>query len=136
MKTEFVRVAPSDSNNPPRVRRLSSLPVRVAGLLLLIWSLIFVIRPLSHRSPTIDILGSYFPAWMVCIISGLTLTLIAHWIVQVCHLKPYLGPAPLIYSSLMIIFTFADRKSTRLNSSHQIISYAVFCLKKKNKKII
>src|SRR5438552_5246281 len=28
----------------------------------------------------------------------------------------------------------ADRKSTRLNSSHQIISYAVFCLKKKNDK--
>src|SRR5947208_11573277 len=27
-----------------------------------------------------------------------------------------------------------DRKSTRLNSSHQIISYAVFCLKKKNPK--
>src|SRR3990170_2144644 len=26
----------------------------------------------------------------------------------------------------------SDRKSTRLNSSHQIISYAVFCLKKKN----
>src|SRR5258708_10812788 len=28
---------------------------------------------------------------------------------------------------------FTDRKSTRLNSSHQIISYAVFCLKKKKK---
>src|SRR5574340_1499848 len=27
-----------------------------------------------------------------------------------------------------------DRKSTRLNSSHQKISYAVFCLKKKKKK--
>src|SRR5258708_15115643 len=27
-----------------------------------------------------------------------------------------------------------DRKSTRLNSSHQIISYAVFCLKKKKTK--
>src|SRR5258708_31546344 len=27
----------------------------------------------------------------------------------------------------------ADRKSTRLNSSHQIISYAVFCLKKKKR---
>ena len=26
-----------------------------------------------------------------------------------------------------------DRKSTRLNSSHVVISYAVFCLKKKNK---
>src|SRR5258708_31588392 len=28
---------------------------------------------------------------------------------------------------------WSDRKSTRLNSSHQIISYAVFCLKKKKK---
>src|SRR5438552_1980295 len=28
-----------------------------------------------------------------------------------------------------------DRKSTRLNSSHQIISYAVFCLKKKKKNL-
>src|SRR5690242_21351478 len=30
-------------------------------------------------------------------------------------------------------FTLKDRKSTRLNSSHMSISYAVFCLKKKNK---
>src|SRR5438552_4961399 len=29
-----------------------------------------------------------------------------------------------------------DRKSTRLNSSHQIISYAVFCLKKKKKELL
>src|SRR2546427_2510885 len=30
---------------------------------------------------------------------------------------------------------FADRKSTRLNSSHSQISYAVFCLKKKKKRL-
>src|SRR5258708_28696213 len=30
----------------------------------------------------------------------------------------------------------SDRKSTRLNSSHQIISYAVFCLKKKKKTVL
>src|SRR5256885_6463711 len=29
---------------------------------------------------------------------------------------------------------FGDRKSTRLNSSHLVISYAVFCLKKKKNK--
>src|SRR5256885_11919132 len=34
------------------------------------------------------------------------------------------GPAPV---------SIRDRKSTRLNSSHLVISYAVFCLKKKNK---
>src|SRR5690554_7281372 len=32
--------------------------------------------------------------------------------------------------------TTTDRKSTRLNSSHVRISYAVFCLKKKKKKLI
>src|SRR5690554_7779620 len=32
-----------------------------------------------------------------------------------------------------VLFTSGDRKSTRLNSSHVRISYAVFCLKKKRK---
>src|SRR5258708_24788940 len=39
-------------------------------------------------------------------------------------------------TSLLSVGTWqikTDRKSTRLNSSHQIISYAVFCLKKKKK---
>ena len=107
MKLDFGRAAPSSTNNPPRVGRDWSRPVVLVGFLLVIWALVFVVRPLSHRSPTIDILGSYFPAWMICIVSGLTLTLVAHWIVQVCHLKPYVGPAPLIYSCLTIIFTFA-----------------------------
>src|SRR5437660_5813661 len=37
------------------------------------------------------------------------------------------GPGPVVVG--------LDRKSTRLNSSHVAISYAVFCLKKKNTKI-
>ena len=79
--------------------------VAVGAALLIVFFL--AAKMSGHHSPTIDILGSYFPAWMVCIVSGLTLTLIAHWIVQLCKLKLYLGPAPVIYSSLMIIFTFA-----------------------------
>src|SRR5438552_9061007 len=42
-------------------------------------------------------------------------------------LSDYVGPAALRKFGVR----FRDRKSTRLNSSHQIISYAVFCLKKK-----
>src|SRR3954452_18838449 len=76
------------------------------GLAALLLCLVAV-RISSHHSPTVDVLGSYFPAWMVCILSGLALTFIAHWIVQVGKLESYIGPAPLIYSSLMIIFTFA-----------------------------
>ena len=77
-----------------------------AGAALLVF-VFLAVQLFSHHSPTVDLLGSYFPAWMVCIVSGLTLTLVAHWIVQICHVKPYIGPAPLIYSCLMIIFTFA-----------------------------
>src|SRR2546430_11777583 len=39
------------------------------------------------------------------------------------------GPRPRLRRPQMVV----DRKSTRLNSSHSQISYAVFCLKKKNK---
>src|SRR3712207_7503539 len=41
---------------------------------------------------------------------------------------------PLAMAGTLIIG--ADRKSTRLNSSHANISYAVFCLKKKNKNTL
>src|SRR4051794_41666570 len=50
-------------------------------------------------------------------------------IARACHQRPETRPdqtrCPLAHQ---------DRKSTRLNSSHPSISYAVFCLKKKNKK--
>src|SRR5436190_16604672 len=41
------------------------------------------------------------------------------------------GTEPLV---VLRYFGPEDRKSTRLNSSHTVISYAVFCLKKKKKK--
>src|SRR5262245_63288154 len=40
-----------------------------------------------------------------------------------------------VHPSTITAATWADRKSTRLNSSHLGISYAVFCLKKKKKKM-
>src|SRR5438445_9968582 len=43
----------------------------------------------------------------------------------------HLGPEFVVTSSLTKVY--GDRKSTRLNSSHANISYAVFCLKKKNR---
>src|SRR5258708_25516848 len=47
-------------------------------------------------------------------------------IVNECNIDPVRLVPILHYDGTPI-----DRKSTRLNSSHQIISYAVFCLKKK-----
>src|SRR5438132_14058936 len=46
------------------------------------------------------------------------------------------GETPAAFAEHMVTFSqfTQDRKSTRLNSSHTVISYAVFCLKKKKKK--
>src|SRR5256885_11919476 len=41
-------------------------------------------------------------------------------------------PSALVVASAPAAESLLDRKSTRLNSSHLVISYAVFCLKKKN----
>src|SRR5258708_28954700 len=50
---------------------------------------------------------------------------------RMSHLCPQTAPGTIDWT----IGEFnEDRKSTRLNSSHQIISYAVFCLKKKKNK--
>src|SRR2546426_8485917 len=55
------------------------------------------------------------------------------------NLKRQLADAGLevtvVYSSMRHLDALPDRKSTRLNSSHLVISYAVFCLKKKKTRV-
>src|SRR2546427_8317132 len=46
-----------------------------------------------------------------------------------------LHPAPRPGEIVEVVETAEDRKSTRLNSSHSQISYAVFCLKKNNEEM-
>src|SRR5207253_3901697 len=61
-----------------------------------------------------------------------------------CLLKQYVGRPTPVYETVRLaeraggarIFLKRDRKSTRLNSSHVAISYAVFCLKKKKINIV
>src|SRR5258708_21507534 len=60
------------------------------------------------------------------------------------HMNPRARPKLIQFGQLVLVYAAVevanhiaspvDRKSTRLNSSHQIISYAVFCLKKKKKE--
>src|SRR2546430_7776685 len=51
--------------------------------------------------------------------------------------SPALSVAVVMILTFVVVLVWSrDRKSTRLNSSHSQISYAVFCLKKKNKYLI
>ena len=60
----------------------------------------------GYHSPTIDVLGSYFPAWMICIVVGLALTLISRLLLIAMGINSHLRPAAIVYPSLMAIFTF------------------------------
>ena len=57
------------------------------------------------RAPSFEILGSFFPAWLVCLALGLVLTVVGHWVLARVHVV--LAVPVLTYPSLTALFTFA-----------------------------
>jgi hypothetical protein len=57
------------------------------------------------RAPSFDILGSFFPAWLVCLMSGLLLTFGARWLLS--RVRVVLAVPVLTYPSLTALFTLA-----------------------------
>jgi len=57
------------------------------------------------RAPSFDILGSFFPAWLVCLAVGLLLTAVAHWLLL--RVRVVLALPVLTYPSLTALLTFA-----------------------------
>jgi hypothetical protein len=57
------------------------------------------------RAPSFDILGSFFPAWLVCLVLGLLLTVAARWLLL--HLHIVIAFPIFTYPSLTALFTFA-----------------------------
>lgn len=57
------------------------------------------------RAPSVDILGSFFPAWLVCFMLALVLTACLRWAVARLHFK--VAFPILVYASLAALFTFA-----------------------------
>jgi fructose-specific phosphotransferase system IIC component len=56
------------------------------------------------RAPSFDILGSLFPAWLVCFVCGIFLTVLARWLLLRRQI-PIIFPI-LVYPSLTGLFTF------------------------------
>ncbi len=57
------------------------------------------------RNPSLEISGSFFPAWMLSILIGLFATLVAKRIFLATRLDLYLTPQLLVYGALMLSFT-------------------------------
>jgi len=55
--------------------------------------------------PYINIIGSFFPSWMLCALIGIVAALVGRWLFVRAGIDPYVGPRRLVYVSLAILVT-------------------------------
>jgi len=58
-------------------------------------------------SPSVNILGSFFPAWLISIIVGIVLTVVVRRVLVAIDVAAYLEPAVLVYPCLVGLLSFA-----------------------------
>ena len=58
-------------------------------------------------APTLDVFGSYFPAWMACIVIGLLATVVARLLLIGLGIDAHLRPKAVINPCLALLFTLA-----------------------------
>ncbi len=57
-------------------------------------------------APILNVEGSFFPAWLVCLVAGILLTALVRPVLAKSGLEPHVGPVLVIYPSLCLLFTF------------------------------
>jgi hypothetical protein len=60
-----------------------------------------------HRVPSVDVFGSYFPAWLLSLLVGIVLTIIAASAGRLMDVRLSGLPAPLLCLSLILIFSIS-----------------------------
>ena len=58
------------------------------------------------RSPSFNILGSFFPAWLLCIVVTILLTFGVHVLLARWQIEPEMRPLVLVYPSITATFAF------------------------------
>ena len=67
---------------------------------------ILLVLPLAACDPLLSIQGSFWPPWIVCMVTGVVLTVLVAQILHWLKFDPYLGHPLLIYTSLWALLTF------------------------------
>ncbi len=68
-------------------------------------SLFVLVTAGCSGSPVFNILGSYFPSWLVCLGISIGLTFLAHMFVTKKNFADQLWPLPVVYSALLCFFS-------------------------------
>jgi hypothetical protein len=56
-----------------------------------------------ERAPSIDVIGSFFPVWMLCLSLGVALAFVARYFLLRYQLESEVGPLALFYPSVVIL---------------------------------
>jgi YtcA family len=56
-------------------------------------------------APSVDIIGSFFPAWMICMVIAVVGTFAVRYVLVKLHLESEVGPLALFYPSLLTLLT-------------------------------
>lgn len=67
--------------------------------------LVIMLCTSCSRAPSFDIIGSFFPAWLICLVLALVLTIVAYWLLL--RARIVLAVPVLTYPSLTALLTFA-----------------------------
>jgi hypothetical protein len=66
---------------------------------------ISLVSAACSRAPSVDILGSFFPVWMICLVISIFLVATLRLILVRAHLETEVGPLALFYPCAVILFT-------------------------------
>ena len=59
------------------------------------------------HAPSIDVFGSYFPAWLICLTIGVALTVFTSFAGRVLKIRPFHFLGPFLWVSLILIFSIS-----------------------------
>ena len=57
------------------------------------------------RAPSVDIIGSFFPVWMICLTLAILLASVVRYLLVRYQLESEVGPVALFYPSVVVLFT-------------------------------
>jgi hypothetical protein len=55
------------------------------------------------RAPSVDIAGSFFPVWMICLTTAVVLSFCVRYLLVRCRIESEVGPVALFYPSLVVL---------------------------------
>jgi len=58
-----------------------------------------------QRAPSIDVIGSFLPVWMLCLTVAVALTFLVRYLLVRHHMESEVGPLALFYPCVVILFT-------------------------------